>query len=113
MATILAHIQIQPGKELEFETLVGELFEATAQEPGKRHYEYWRSAEPGLYYCLLAFDDFHGFLVSPDERPPREGEPRAREAHCEECGSNGWTRCRAPLNSRPPRCRLCRRTRTN
>jgi quinol monooxygenase YgiN len=32
-------------------------------EPGKRHYEYWRSAEPGLYYCLLAFDDFHSFLV--------------------------------------------------
>jgi len=58
LATILAHIQIQPGMELEFETLIGELFEATAQEPGKRHYEYWRSAEPGLYYCLLAFDDF-------------------------------------------------------
>lgn len=62
MATILAHIQIHPGMESDFEALVKELFAGTAEEPAKRHYEYWRGAEPGLYYCLLAFDDFHGFL---------------------------------------------------
>jgi quinol monooxygenase YgiN len=62
MATILAHIQIHPGKEIEFETLVRKLFSGTVREPAKRHYEYWRGAAPGLYYCLLAFDDFHGFL---------------------------------------------------
>lgn len=63
LATILAHIQIHPGMEREFETLIRELFAGTGPEPAKRHYEYWRSAEPGLYYCLLAFDDFHGFLT--------------------------------------------------
>ena len=63
MATILAHIQIRAGREREFEALVRELHSATATEPGKRHYEYWRSASAGLYYCLLAFDDFNAFLV--------------------------------------------------
>jgi quinol monooxygenase YgiN len=63
LATILAHIQIHSGKEAEFEALARELFEGSAREPAKRHYEYWRGAEPGLYYCLLAFDDFHGFLT--------------------------------------------------
>ncbi len=63
MATILAHIQIHAGKEIEFETLIRELFAGTRPEAAKRHYEYWRSAESGLYYCLLAFDDFHGFLA--------------------------------------------------
>ena len=62
MATILAHIQIHPGKEAKFEALAATLFRDTAAEPHKRHYEYWRAATPGLYYCLLAFDDFHGFL---------------------------------------------------
>ncbi len=75
LATILAHIQIHPGKELEFETLVGKLFEATAQEPGKRHYEYWRSAEPGLYYCLLAFDDFHAFLAHQTSEHHEKASP--------------------------------------
>jgi quinol monooxygenase YgiN len=63
LATILAHIEIHPGREVEFETLIRELFAGTAPETAKRHYEYWRGAAPGLYYCLLAFDDFHGFLA--------------------------------------------------
>ena len=63
MATILAHIHIHPGKESEFENLIRELHEATTSEEGKRHYEYWRSATAGMYYCLLAFDDFHAFLT--------------------------------------------------
>jgi quinol monooxygenase YgiN len=63
LATILAHIQINPGMESDFETLVCDLFAGTAPETAKRHYEYWRGAEPGFYYCLLAFDDFHGFLT--------------------------------------------------
>ena len=63
MATILAHIQIRPGRETEFERIARDLHRATDAEPGKRHYEYWRAAKPGLYYCLLAFDDFHAFVA--------------------------------------------------
>jgi quinol monooxygenase YgiN len=64
LATILAHIQVHDGRERDFETVASELFSAThARDPGVRHYEYWRGAEPGHYYCLLAFDDFHAFLT--------------------------------------------------
>jgi quinol monooxygenase YgiN len=63
MATILAHIQVHAGRERDFEALVRALFADSQKEAGARHYEYWRAAEPRLYYCLLAFDDFHAFLV--------------------------------------------------
>lgn len=75
MATILAHIQIHPGKEVEFEALARELFQGTAREERKRHYEYWRGAEPGLYYCLLAFDDFHAFLVHQTSEHHEKASP--------------------------------------
>jgi quinol monooxygenase YgiN len=63
MATILAHIQVHPGRERDFEAIARDLHAATRDEPGSRHYEYWRAAKPGLYYCLLAFEDFHAFLA--------------------------------------------------
>lgn len=63
MATLLVHIQVTPGHEAEFEDVVRELGEKTWPEPGNRVYEYFRGAEPGLYYCLLSFDDFHAFLA--------------------------------------------------
>jgi quinol monooxygenase YgiN len=63
VATILAHIQLHAGREAEFETLVSQLYRDTARDVGARHYEYWRSATPGFYYCLLAFDDFDAFLA--------------------------------------------------
>jgi quinol monooxygenase YgiN len=63
MATILAHIHIHPGRERDFEAVASSLHRTThAHEDGVRHYEYWRGSEPNLYYCLLAFDDFHAFL---------------------------------------------------
>ncbi len=63
MATILAHIRVHEGRERDFENVARALHADThARERGVRHYEYWRGAEPGLYYCLLAFDDFHAFL---------------------------------------------------
>lgn len=34
-----------------------------ASEKALRRYEYWRAQEPGKYYCLLAFDDFLGFMA--------------------------------------------------
>lgn len=64
MATILAHIAVHEGREREFEDVARALHRDThAREAGVRHYEYWRGAEPGRYYCLLAFDDFHAFLA--------------------------------------------------
>jgi quinol monooxygenase YgiN len=64
MATILAHIRVHEGRERDFEAAARALFDAThAAEAGVRQYEYWRGAEPGLYHCLLAFDDFHAFLA--------------------------------------------------
>ena len=75
MATILAHIRIHPGKEVEFETLAREIFEGTAREAGKRHYEYWRGAEPGFYYCLLAFEDFHAFIVHQTSEHHEKASP--------------------------------------
>lgn len=63
MATILAHIHVNAGREREFEAIARELHGAThEQESRVRAYEYWRGATPGLYYCLLAFDDFTAFL---------------------------------------------------
>jgi quinol monooxygenase YgiN len=79
MATILAHIQLHPGREREFETLVRELHAATVTEPGQRHYEYWRSATPGLYYCLLAFEDFHAFLAHQTSDHHERATPRLGE----------------------------------
>ncbi len=64
MATILAHIQIKPGKEARFEELQGSLWRAThATEPGTTRYEFFRGATPGAYYGLLSFTDFQAFLV--------------------------------------------------
>ena len=63
MATILAHIHVHEGKEAAFEALAAQLHRDTHRlETGVRRYEYWRGAERGLYYGLLAFDDFHAFL---------------------------------------------------
>ncbi len=79
MATILAHIQIHPGRAPDFEALVRDLHRATSREPGKRHYEYWRAASPDLYYCLLAFDDFHAFLTHQTSDHHEAASPRLGE----------------------------------
>ncbi|MGH0031169.1 MAG: putative quinol monooxygenase [Myxococcota bacterium] len=80
MATILAHIQVHEGREPEFEELASDLHRAThAGERGVRHYEYWRSATPGLYYCLLAFDDFHAFLAHQTSDHHEDAAPKLGE----------------------------------
>jgi len=79
MATILAHIQVHPGSERAFEALARELRAATLSEPGMRHYDYWRSATPGLYYCLLAFDDFHAFLAHQTSDHHETASPKLAE----------------------------------
>jgi quinol monooxygenase YgiN len=63
LATILAHIRVKPGHEASFEQTIRHLYAVShGNEPGLRHYEYWRAQEARLYYCLLAFDDFMAFL---------------------------------------------------
>ena len=63
MATILAHIRIKPGHEAAFERTARDMFASShGKEPDLRRYEYWRSQSAGEYYCLLAFDDFLGFM---------------------------------------------------
>lgn len=58
MATLLAKIQIHPGKEAEFEDVMAFMYRQThATETGVLRYEYWRGHEPGFYYCLLSFVD--------------------------------------------------------
>lgn len=64
MATILAHIQVKPGSAASFEKIARALYVAsTGKEAALRRYEYWRAKSPDSYYCLLAFDDYAGFLA--------------------------------------------------
>ncbi|MAT93587.1 MAG: hypothetical protein CME59_13400 [Halioglobus sp.] len=63
MATLLCHIEINPGMEAEFEAVTREMYRRThAEEPNCIRYEYYRGARPNFYYCLLSFTDWHAFL---------------------------------------------------
>ena len=80
MATILAHIRVKEGSEAAFEALAADLYRATHEsETAVRRYEYWRGTEPRLYYSLLAFDDFHGFLAHQTSDHHEEASPRLGE----------------------------------
>ena len=64
MATLLAHIRVPPGKEVQFERIAEELYRATHErEADVRRDEYWRGAEPSTYYALESFDDLAGFVA--------------------------------------------------
>ena len=64
MATILAHITVQPGCEAQFETISKDLSRSShGSEPGLLRYEYWRGSEPRTYYTLLSFVDFEAFIA--------------------------------------------------
>lgn len=63
MATMLAHLIIKPGQEAEYERLQAWLYEQThARETHIRRYEFYRGQQPGEYYGLLSFTNFHEFL---------------------------------------------------
>ncbi len=80
MVTLLAHIRIREGREHDFEAIASELYQRTRErERGVRHYEYWRGAETGLYYCLLAFDDFQAFLAHQTSDHHESASPRLGE----------------------------------
>lgn len=62
MATLLCHIEINPGKESEFEAVMKEMYRRThGEEPNCVRYEYFRGAQPGKYYSLLSFTDSVAF----------------------------------------------------
>lgn len=62
MSTLLAKIQIHPGKESTFEDVMAYMYKQThTTEEGVLRYEYWRGREPGFYYCLLSFSDATAF----------------------------------------------------
>ena len=58
MSTLLANIQVYPGKEAQFEEVMAYMYNQThGHEKGIVRYEYWRGREAGNYYCLLSFED--------------------------------------------------------
>jgi quinol monooxygenase YgiN len=62
MATLLAHIQIQPGKEEKWEGIMRDMVRETfGAEADVIRYEYWKGQEPLSYYCLLSFKDKWAF----------------------------------------------------
>lgn len=64
MATILAHIDIKPGKEAEWEAIMADMVSQTfAHEDAVLRYEYFKGQQPNRYYCLLSFEDKWAFYV--------------------------------------------------
>ena len=62
MATLLAHIRIQPGKEAKWEAIMADMVKQTfATEQGVVRYEYWKGQDALTYYCLLSFSDKWAF----------------------------------------------------
>ncbi|MDX1734541.1 MAG: antibiotic biosynthesis monooxygenase [Halioglobus sp.] len=62
MSTLLAKIQVFPGKETLFEEVMAFMYQQTHDtEKDVLRYEYWRGREPGFYYCLLSFPDAVAF----------------------------------------------------
>jgi quinol monooxygenase YgiN len=62
MSTLLAKIQIHPGKEADFEQLMAYMYSQTHEtERDVLRYEYWRGRQAGMYYCLLSFTDNTAF----------------------------------------------------
>ena len=80
MATLLAHIRVQPGMEARFEEIAAEMHRAShARDRGLVRYEYWRGAEPGTYYALESFDDFLGFVEHQSSDHHEDATPGFRE----------------------------------
>ncbi|HIG39486.1 MAG: antibiotic biosynthesis monooxygenase family protein [bacterium] len=62
MTTILAHIEIRPGKEEKFEAIMKDMVTSTfASETGVNRYEYFKGQKQNFYYCLLSFADKWAF----------------------------------------------------
>jgi hypothetical protein len=63
MATLLAHIKAKPGMESRIEAMAKALYASTHDhETHVVRYEYWRGTDERMYYTLLSFDDYVGFI---------------------------------------------------
>jgi len=64
MATILAHIEIKPGTESQWESIMADMVSQTfAHEEQVLRYEYFKGQSPLHYYCLLSFEDKWAFYL--------------------------------------------------
>ena len=64
MATLLAHIEINPGKEDKWEAIMADMVRQTfEQEDEVLRYEYYKGQKPNFYYCLLSFTDKWAFYL--------------------------------------------------
>jgi quinol monooxygenase YgiN len=62
VTTILAHIEIKPGKEEKFEAIMKDMVERTfSEEDDVLRYEYFKGQKENFYYCLLSFKDKWAF----------------------------------------------------
>ena len=114
MSTILAHLRVKPGEEARFEGIARELYAGSqASDRGLRHYEYWRGAEPGTYYCLLAYDDHRSFVAHQTSDHHESASPLLRDGARRPSPRVGSTRSPAPPRSRRPRRRTRPRTPTS
>ena len=64
MFVVLAFVDVQPERVVEFEALAAQLWSAShALEPGLRRYEYARREAPGSYLVAMTFDDYEAFIT--------------------------------------------------
>ena len=62
MATILAHLEVHPGRA-EWEVIMADMVRQTfEQEEQVLRYEYFKGQEP-LHYYLLSFEDKRAFYL--------------------------------------------------
>ncbi|MFK8023786.1 MAG: putative quinol monooxygenase [Ilumatobacter sp.] len=77
MATLLAHITVEPGHEARFESIARTLYERThSSEAGVVRYEYWRGADPSSYYTLLSFTDHRAFITHQTSDHHEDASPQ-------------------------------------
>ena len=73
MTTLLAHIEIKPGREAQFEDIMKDMVQKTlSEEDGVLRYEYFKGQQDNFYYCLLAFRDKWAFYAHQNS-PYHEG----------------------------------------
>jgi quinol monooxygenase YgiN len=73
MTTLLAHIEIKPGCEAQFEAIMEDMVTHTMnEEEGVLRYEYFKGQKPNFYYCLLSFRDKWAFYTHQNS-PYHEG----------------------------------------
>ena len=64
MATILAHLEIKPGMEAQWEAIMSDMVRETFEKEARvLRYEYFKGQEPLHYYCLLSFEDKWAFYL--------------------------------------------------